>query len=117
MVAAVYVNSTLVLCNITTKNTAGSTIVEVITGNVYGTIISTNSLMMRFIEEPVITAINTGSYYYNYQHRVPVIVTGNNLATRAGKIYVAVDDTKFEVPIDANSNFFIFNMPLGLDLG
>jgi len=72
---------------------------------------------MKFIEEPVIESINTTFYYFNYQHRVPVLVTGKNLATRAGKIYVAVDDTKFEVSIEPNINSFTFNMPLGLTLG
>ncbi len=72
---------------------------------------------MKYIEEPVIESINITFYYYNYQHRVPVLVIGKNLATRDGKIYVAVADTKFEVKIEPNSNSFTFHMPLGLDLG
>jgi hypothetical protein len=51
---------------------------------------------LTFLAEPSIDSLNISFYYYNYQHRVPVLVTGKNLATRAGKIYVAVADTKIE---------------------
>lgn len=83
---------------------------------------SISSLSMKFIDEPVIDSVNISSYYFNYQHRVPVRVTGRNFATNLhidGKrrIYVRVVDSKFTRPIDAGANFFDFYMPLGLNTG
>jgi len=113
-VMAEYVNSTLVLCYIPSRSTPGNTNVEVFISQ---EIKSINSLPLIFITEPMIESVNISFYYYNYQHRVPVLVTGRNLATRNGKIYVAVADTKIEADIRPNANNFSFNMPLGLDLG
>jgi hypothetical protein len=77
---------------------------------------------MNFIDEPVIESVNITTYYFNYQHRVPVRVIGRNLATNLHidsqrRIYVRVDDSKFTRPIEAGANFFDFFMPLGLNTG
>jgi hypothetical protein len=77
---------------------------------------------MNFIEEPVVESINISFYYYHYQHRVPVRIIGKNLANNilsdgTRRVYVRVDDTKINRPIEEGSNFVDFDMPLGLNTG
>ena len=66
MVNAVYVNTTLIMCNITSKSVPSSTSIEVFIDTMISSI---NSVQVYFLNPPTITAVNTTWFYYNLQDR------------------------------------------------
>ena len=66
MVNAVYVNSTLIICNITSKPVPSPTSIEVFIDDM---ISSSNSVTVYFLSPQTITSVNTTWFYYNLQDR------------------------------------------------
>lgn len=60
LINAVYVNSTLVMCNVSSRTTPGTMKIEI---GINGQIFSTNSLTVNFVDPPSITTINTTWYF------------------------------------------------------
>jgi len=75
-VEAVYINSTLIVCEVDSQATPGTVSIKVTIDGIH---YSANSVEIEFIDSPTLTSLNTSDIFFTEREQSYVLITGVNL--------------------------------------